>query len=274
MEKKAKGDHVEGKKNKSPLWADLYAESHDIISDEQLLYSDEATESAIVTCAENIAVEPEPDKIPRTHFESSLGISKGDLNAKSSVDNLDTSQRFHDKDKRPRLKIAMAVMALMGICVWSWVLVINTQVKSPIPRVIHAQMVGQTLMESTPMLLPVKMIPRKVALPVDHSKNLGETLRHIELGKQALKERYISKAIDNFMRARQILTRFPHAKADFLHRELNALHANALYWQGFLALQKQDQCQARAYFVGAQAMAPHDKKIQDRLKEIPSSLGC
>jgi hypothetical protein len=269
VEKKQRGNYIEDIKSNWPLWADLRAESHDIISDKSLLCSEDLTESVIETCADRAAIVPEI-KIDLAHDL----LCQRRLSHNLSTLELDKALRLHDKNKSSKLKIGMVVMVLMGISIWSWILVRSNREKSPIPRVMQTQMVGQTLMENVPVLLPIKIVPKKVVPPIDHHKKLGETILHIALGKQALKERHISKAIDNFMKAKQILNRLPHAKSDFFHRELNALHANALYWQGFLALQKDDKCQAKSYFIEAKTMAPYDKKIQDRLKEISSSLGC
>ncbi len=251
MEKKAEGDHVESHKNAGPLWADLHAESHCLISDENLMAGDEQTEPGMVACEEVSVLATEVVMPPEL-----------------------LCQPRHEKDKNPKLKIGMAVMIMMGIGVWSWILTKNHKGAPLSSREVQVQIAGQTLMDSTPVLLPMKMIQEKVVFHVDINQRLRETLRYMNLGRQALKERYMAKAIENFVRAKQILNGLPYTKANFLHSELNALHANALYWQGFLALQKENQCQAKAYFVGAQVMAPHDRKIQDRLKEISPSLRC
>lgn len=251
MEKKAEGDHVESHKKVGLLWADLHAESHCLISDENLMAGDEKTEPGIVACEEVSVLAPEVVMPPELSY-----------------------QPRHDKDKSPKLKIGMTIMIMMGIGVWSWILTKSQTTTSFSSREVQVQIAGQTLMDSTPVLLPMKVIQEKAVFHVDVNQRLRETLRYMNLGKQALKERHMAKAIENFVRAKQILNSFPYTKAGFLHGELNALHANALYWQGFLALQKENQCQAKAYFVGAQAMAPHDRKIQDRLKEISPSLRC
>ncbi len=266
MEKKPRSDRKEDKKNSGPLWADLHAESHCVISDEHLICGDEATAP--------IRLSPiEDDEFVSVHPLENL---------EKIVAALPAVQEPHQPAVLPPVKkvdvqyifLGMAVMAIMGIGVWSWIFVKHHKRDAVSFREFQVQLAGQTVMDSSPVLLPSKIIQKKMALHVDVNKKLQETNRHINLGKQALKERYMSKAIDNFMRARLILSSFSHSKADFLHGELNALHANALYWQGFLAMEKEDQCRAKTYFTQAHEMAPHDKKILDRLNEISASLRC